>query len=237
VTDVILAELEVYQSRPIAPTRRVSLGRCDLPVSPAPGYGGLLLGGVVAAFLDRIDPELQNDLTRLTVQVEHGGRVPQPRLRHRFQTDHVGLNLCRHRLTGQDQAVRFEFDDRPGTSPAPQVLAAVYAVGRLPVEARPVVMNVIRRALRWRGDADDNLLEYLSGGAGQGGWALAGADDPVSWAIHVLGLSGAGHDRRDVQRRFRELLRMAHPDHGAAVEGAAQRIAELTEARRILLAS
>jgi hypothetical protein len=97
-------------------------------------------------------------------------------------------------------------------------------------------MNVIRRGLRWRGDADESLLSYLTGGGDKGGWALAGADDPVSWAIHVLGLSG-GHDRRDVQRRFRELLRMAHPDHGAAVEGAAQRIAELTEARRILLAS
>jgi hypothetical protein len=40
-----------------------------------------------------------------------------------------------------------------------------------------------------------------------------------------------------VQRRFRELLRAAHPDHGAAHDGAAQRIADLTEARRILLAS
>lgn len=233
---VVLAELEVYQSRPIAPTRRVSLGRCDLPVSPAPGYGGLLLGGVVAAFVERIDPDLQAELTRLTVQVEHGSRVPQPRLRHRFQTDHVGLNLRRHRLTGHEQAVRFEFDDREGTSPAPQVLAAVYAVGRLPVETRPVVMNVVRRALRWRGDTDDSLLAYLTGGNGNGSWALAGADDPVSWAMHVLGLSG-GHDRQDIQRRFRELLRMAHPDHGAAVEGAAQRIADLTEARRILLAS
>jgi hypothetical protein len=30
------------------------------------------------------------------------------------------------------------------------------------------------------------------------------------------------------------MLRDAHPDHGAEADGAAQRIAELTEARRIL---
>ena len=40
-----------------------------------------------------------------------------------------------------------------------------------------------------------------------------------------------------MQRRFRERLREAHPDHGAEIDGAAQRIADLTEARRILLGS
>ena len=39
---------------------------------------------------------------------------------------------------------------------------------------------------------------------------------------------------REVVRRYRELLRQAHPDHGAQTDGAAQRIADLTEARRIL---
>jgi DnaJ-class molecular chaperone len=39
-----------------------------------------------------------------------------------------------------------------------------------------------------------------------------------------------------VQRRFREMLRDIHPDHGAETAGAADRIAEITEARRILLA-
>jgi curved DNA-binding protein CbpA len=43
-------------------------------------------------------------------------------------------------------------------------------------------------------------------------------------------------ERDEVQRRFRRLVRAAHPDHGAASLGAAERIAELTEARRILLA-
>jgi curved DNA-binding protein CbpA len=38
-----------------------------------------------------------------------------------------------------------------------------------------------------------------------------------------------------IQRRFRDLLRHAHPDHGGETDAAAQRINDLTEARRILL--
>src|SRR5690606_9268504 len=54
---VILAELEVFHSRAIAPTRRVALGGRDLPVTPAPGFGGILLGGVVAAYVPGLDPD------------------------------------------------------------------------------------------------------------------------------------------------------------------------------------
>ena len=64
----------------------------------------------------------------------------------------------------------------------------------------------------------------------------------MSWALGVLGLDSSAAQRRrpprpqgDVQRRFREQLMAAHPDHGGDADGAAQRIAELTEARRILL--
>ena len=58
--------------------------------------------------------------------------------------------------------------------------------------------------------------------------------DPVGWALDVLELKERG-SRRVVQRRFRDLVRRAHPDHGGAAVGAAARIAELTEARRVLL--
>jgi curved DNA-binding protein CbpA len=55
--------------------------------------------------------------------------------------------------------------------------------------------------------------------------------------MEVLGLH-AGHaiERGDVQRRFRRLVRLAHPDHGAESIGAAERMAELAEARELLLA-
>jgi hypothetical protein len=56
------------------------------------------------------------------------------------------------------------------------------------------------------------------------------------WAMEVFGIgAGKAVDRRDVQRRFRRMLRLAHPDHGGDADDAAERIAELTEARELLL--
>ena len=86
------------------------------------------------------------------------------------------------------------------------------------------------------------LIAHLSGTEGARSWSPAAFEDPVRWALDLLGFTaGADPDpfrpeRADVQRRFRVLLRQAHPDHGADADGAAQRIADLTEARRILLA-
>ncbi|WCO66420.1 J domain-containing protein [Iamia majanohamensis] len=231
---MVLAELEVFQSRPIAPTRRLALGSCVLPVSPAPGFGGLLLGAVAAAFVTEVDVDLRPDLERLSHQVEQGLRIPQPRLRHRFQTDHVGLNRRQHRLLGDGERMQLDLDDAAGTSPGPQVLAAIYAAGRLPIESRGPVMRVIRRGLLWRGAVDDHLLEHI-GGTGAAVTAVGRYADPEAWALGVLGLVGPSPDRKDVQRRFRDLLRVAHPDHGGGQTAAAERIAELTEARRILL--
>ena len=54
--------------------------------------------------------------------------------------------------------------------------------------------------------------------------------------MEVLGLQ-VGHtiERDDVQKRFRRLVRLAHPDHGGESVGAAERMAELSEARELLL--
>ena len=60
-------------------------------------------------------------------------------------------------------------------------------------------------------------------------------NDPVAWALALLELEESA-GKRVVQRRFRDLIRAAHPDHGGHTDSAAKRIAELTEARDILLA-
>jgi len=231
--EVLLAELEVFHSRPIAPTRRVALGVAVLPTSPAPGFGGLLLGGLVASFVPDVDPDLIVDLTRLTHQLEAGQRIPQPRLRHRFQEDQVGLTGYRHRLVGTGEELIFEID-RSG-SPEPNVLGAVYAASRIDVDHQAAVFTAIRRGLRWRGEIGPHLVESLSDARTTTSWATLGGRDPVLWALDVLGLADAVSHRELVQRRFRELLRAAHPDHGGATDDAAQRINDLTEARRILL--
>ena len=236
---MILAELEVFHSRPIAPTRRVALGRSNLPVTPAPGFGGLLLGGIVAGHMEALDPELFDDLHRLTLQLQEGMRVPQPRLRHRFQQDRIGLTRSLHRLVGEGEDLAFEFEVKGAA--AQHILAAVYAAGQLPLTVRGRVMDTIRKGMRWTGPLDHVFITHLSGLDRGRDWSTEAFRDPVRWAMGVLGLNegqtASVPDRGDVQRQFRDLLRVAHPDHGGAIDGAAQRIADLTEARRILLAS
>lgn len=235
---MILAELEVFHSRPIAPTRRVALGRLNLPVTPAPGFGGLLLGGVVAGHIEELDPDLFDDLHRLTLQVQEGTRIAQPRLRHRFQQDKIGLTRSVHRLVGEGEDLAFELEDKGAA--AQHILAAVYAAGQLPLTARARVMDTIRKGMRWAGPLDHAFISHLSGLDRGRDWSTAAFRDPVQWALGVLVLRGSARvavpDRDDIQRQFRELLRVAHPDHGGDADEAAQRIADLTEARRILLA-
>jgi hypothetical protein len=231
-----LAELEVFHSRAIAPTRRLALGDRDLPVTPAPGFGGILLGGIVAAYIGTLDPEMFDDLDRLTRQLDAGYQIPQPRLRHRLQVDRVGLQRSVHRLYGTGEALSFEIDDKG--APAHHILASVYAAGELPLGARSRVMEAIRKAMRWTGAIDATLVAHLSGLARHHDWSAEAHRDPVGWALTVLDLhrSAESPGRRAIQRRFRDLVREAHPDHGGDRTAAADRLAELSEARRILLA-
>jgi hypothetical protein len=236
---VIVAELEVYHSRPIAPTRRIALGERNLPIDPPPGAGGLLLAGIVAHAAPGVDGELREGLVDLILELQAGRRITQPRVRHRFQTDRVGLLRSTHRLVAVGQALDFEFDDGLGR-PVQQALGAVYAAGSLPFEARQRVLDGIQLGLVWGGDVDQRFISAVMGGRSASMVALVAWNDPVAWALDFLGLSGESDDRpprRVIQRQYRQMLREAHPDHGGGSEGAAQRISELAEARRILLAS
>ena len=234
---MLLAELEAYCSRPIAPTRRVSLGELLLPTEPSPGFGGVLLGGIVARFAKGLDPDFDEDLETLLDDVEHNRRIGQPRLRHRLQNDKVGLQRCRHRLIGAGEKVTFSFEADRGT-PAQHVICAIYAAESLPLEVRPDVLAAIRKGMAWHGRLDDRLVAHLSNRSVSAVSRLG--RDPYVWALGVLDLrtgDGPTPSRRVVQRAFREMLLGAHPDHGGAADDAAARIAELTEARRILIGS
>jgi hypothetical protein len=231
---VLLAELEIRHSRAVAPTRRVALGELWLPTDPPPGFGGILLAGVVAGMSSQLDEDLRDGLDLLIDDLERGRRIAQPRLRHRFQTDVVGLERSRHRVVGDGEELHLELDDH--ASPLPQVLGAVYAAAKLSYRARPTVFRLLRRATRWAGENDEHLIAYLSGDeAASRGWRDSDLDE--GWALGILGFRfGNEPSRSDIIRRFRKLIRDAHPDHGAAVEGAGLRVTELTAAKRILLA-
>ena len=234
----MLAELEVYHSRPIAPTRRVAIGRTILPVDDSPGFGGLLLGAIVAKYSQQI--ELLEELEILSYQVEQGQRIPQPRLRHRLQKDRVGLTRSVHqleRLPNNKLHLNFE---KQHNAPPQFVLAAVYSAGQLEPGPRTDVMKVIRRAIGWQGDADSDevLLSHLSSRFERFALSSSSQADPVAWALEVLGFDADADmpDSDTLRKTFRSALRQAHPDVGGDTDDAADRIAELTEARRILLA-
>ncbi len=233
---MLLAELEIWHSRPIAPTRRVALGRRLLPTDPPPGFGGLLLGGIVASSIEELEPELVGEVTRLLDDLQAGRRIPQPRLRHRFQVDRIGLARTHHRLVDLGDSVHFDLEEN--ATPAAQILGAVYAAGAVDDAHRRAVLETVRRATRWHGPVGPSLVAHLSGEGSAQAWASGAFTHPHRWALTVLGFGAEGvPERSDVQQRFRALVRSAHPDHGGANEGAAQRISELSEARRILLAA
>ena len=235
---MLLAELEVHHSRPIAPTRRVALGAATLPCDPAPGVGGVLLGAIAARFTPELDPELVPDLVSLTHEVEAGRRIAQPRLRHRFQADRVGLARSPHRLyRHEDGALHATFTEDRGL-PGQMVLGAIYATQSMPARLRGDVLAAVRRGIAWTGDVGPGLFLHLSG-RGAGSLSSDALTDPVGWALRTLGLDLDARPpaRADVQRSFRQSLLDAHPDHGGDDGAAAGRIADITEARRILLAS
>ena len=238
-----LAELAIYHSRPFAPTRRIALASSRLPVDPAPGPGGVLLGGIVAHHRDELDEELFQNVLKLTLQLQEGQRIVQPRMRHRFQDDQHGLTRSRARLRRDEGGgLTIDFENK-GTG-LQLMLGAVYTAGAMEPGPRRAVMDAIRKGLRWGGALDRRLYAHLSGLDGGREWSADVYEDPVRWAMQTLGLRTAANggdggtdlpDRKQVQRRFRDALRAAHPDHGGASDDAATRINDLTEARRILL--
>ena len=228
---MLLAELEVYHSRPAQPTRRIALGHLMLPIDPPPGVGGLLLGAVAARFARECDSDDLSSIERLLSEVADGVRIVQPRLRHRYQVDRHGLAMSRHRLCADGDDLNFEFDEKG--SAMSQVLGALAAIERLEMGLRLEIAAVVRRGLRWRGPIGPALIGYLAGSQHASIAALA---DPRGWALERLGftVSDVSPSTREISRRYRQRMRDVHPDHGGDAESASGAIRELAEARRIL---
>ena len=228
---MLLAEIEIWHTRPAVPTRRVALGHMVLPVDPSPGFGGLLLGAIVAEHLYGVEDDLVGDVHRLIDEIENGTRIVQPRLRHRFQVDRHGLAKSHHRMIGNGDDISFDFRSQ-GTDLA-QVLGAIYAVERLATEHRRQIAPLLQKAARWRGPIGPSMIAYLAGSQTLTLEALA---DPRSWAMEILGFDAGGKEpsKREVMAKFRERMRDVHPDHGGASVDAAKAMSDLAEARRVL---
>lgn len=229
---MLLAELQIWHTRPATPTRRLALGHLVLPTDPAPGVGGVLLAAVIAAYLPDVDLDMRADVARLIDQVARGEHVVQPRLQHRYQVDRHGLAVSVHQMTGDAAGVSFDLHSMG--RPLAQVLGAVYALERLEAETRRVIAPILHRAMRWRGPIGPSFVADITGVARAD---LVGLADPRAWALDVLGfpMGTVRASRREVMSRFRQRLREAHPDHGGDDDDAAAAIDRLGEARRILL--
>lgn len=179
--------------------------------------------------------------------------------RHRIMSADVASSAFGHAAGGSTLPV-LELD-RHGPA-APQVIGAVMAAAWLGPTSRKVALRFVEAAIARPGvmpeglevrrlfEGRPGLRPPLAGtgrnGIGPNGSAPTGAamadewrgvPSERRWAMEVLGLHGGMViERDDVQRRFRRLVRLAHPDHGAGSSGAAERIAELSEAREALLA-
>jgi hypothetical protein len=230
---LLLAEVEIFHTRPAVPTRRISLGNLVLPTDPPPGFGGLLLGAVVARHIGGVDADMHNDVRRLILEVERGQRVVQPRLRHRFQVDRHGLARSLHQMHGEDDEIEFEFGTHG--SDLAMVLGAIYAAERLDSAHRRLITPVLTKALTWRGPTGPSLVAYL---AGSNSTALSALADPRGWAMEILGfeLGTPVPSKREITKQYRRRMRDVHPDHGGAAIDASKAILELNEARRILSA-
>jgi hypothetical protein len=249
---MVLAELNVRHTRRHMPTRRVALGDAYLPTS-GPAYGAVLLGAVVSEFAAELDEEQLELVPRLLHDAREGLTVPRIALRYRLQTDTHGLDRSRHRIvaeatTSEQAGVVLELD-RHGRAD-PQVIGAVLAAAALPPSGRSIALQAVAAALREPRlpvgmrvrrllEGAPDLRHFLPGAPRFAGplvdvWSGIPADR--RWAMEVLGLHAEMPvERDDVQARFRRLVRLAHPDHGAATDRAAERLAELREARALLL--
>lgn len=229
---MILAELETFHSRVVVPTRRVAVGRCNLPLEPPLRPGAVLVAGVVGRYQERLDDDSRDDLALLIGQIARGERIRQPRLRHRLQEDRIGLTRSRHRLVRRSNGrPAFEFSDRAGSA-AQYVLGALYAARQVSGPARQEIMGAVRTVLAWPGGSDAELLRFLDGFHA----VPVEMPEPHSWALEILGLETLeGLAAADVQKRFRRLVATVHPDTGGADGEAGERISDLVEARRILL--
>jgi hypothetical protein len=249
---MLLAELTVRHTRRHMPTRRVALGDRLLPTAH-PGYGPLLLACVAATSISGLDDEQTEALGPLLRDAGRGLSVPRRALRFRLQVDTEGLAYSRHRLLGEGTGLVAELDVH-GLHPVPQLLGAVMGAAAMASYPRQLCLRAIAAAIerpgvlpegitpRWVNHVQRAAGPFSSGpaaaapGKGRAAEVWWGVPAEIRWAMEVLGFApGAPPEREEILRRFRRLVRLAHPDHGAAHGGAAERIVELGEARRVLL--
>ncbi len=260
---VVLAELNIRHTRLRMPTRRVAIDPSYLPTSIG-SAGPDLITAVSTEFIRRIDKTKYKEIENLITSIsDESLEIPSIHLQHRLQLDTHGLDRSRHRVIDDGAGIIVEIDVH--ALPETQVLGILIAISQISRPDRDPYLKALRKAMKRRGAQTRGLrirlleqgvagerpgraspAEAVAGsGAGdrfglsdhdQERWV--GVDAELRWAMEVLGMSPDSKiDRKEIQRRYRRLLRTAHPDHGGDLEGAADRIARLGDARSLLLSN
>ena len=239
LADMLLAELEVWHSRPGhadpagrarppgaagRPARRASAGCCSAPSSP-PTCGG-------------VDQDLLPDLHRLINEIERGQRVVQPRLRHRYQVDRHGLARSTHRLIGRAaRTISFQFENNGIAAAAGARRRLRRRAARRRRRATPSPACCTGR-MRWNGPVGPSLVTYLAGVSGARASSLHGLRRPGGVGARRARLRarhGRARPSREVLAQLPRPAHEVHPDHGGDEVAASKRSATSAEARRILL--
>jgi hypothetical protein len=218
----VLASVEVRHSRPGAPTRRLGLGRLELGENEM--ADAVVLAAMAAMGGSLLDEPDRRACEAVLRQVRDGRRVVQPAARHRYQVDHEGLATSVVQLRGDEASGKVDVDVDGTLDGVQIVLAAVYAAERFEEARRVRLCDAIAAGLAWEGEVGPRFMRMVAGSS---------VVHDEAWARRVLGV-GPEAGEREVQRRFRALVRAAHPDGGGDARTAAGRLAELDEARQVL---
>ena len=207
--------IEFFHSKSFSPTRRLCLGKVQLPADS--GY--LLVSQIAGRFGTELDRATFEEVRNLWAVLCKQSRADQPRGRYRLQTDRIGLARAQDSLVLVKGRPHLLVVDRD-VAPVTHLLAALYA-------------SAGRRQLL------DAFLEGLDNPQSDDGFN-APFDyrwpDTLHEALDLLGLGENGAPPPEVRRRYRELLREVHPDNGGDPEIAASRISDLQHALAVILA-
>ena len=205
----------------VAPTRRVALGDLWLPTRPAPGFGGILLAGIVGG-------RRQQPRRRPPRRARRADQRPRARCTHppaqaaapvpdrRGRASIAATTASSGRGEAMDPRAR-----RPRRRAAPGARCGLRRRPSCRTGARGAVFRLLRRGTRWHAATTTSGSSRTSPGTRPRTGPGRSPAGTSPGRCNVLGYAArAEPSRSDILTTFRRLVRDAHPDHGGDADGA-----------------
>lgn len=232
----VVAELKIHHSPRPSATRRVSPDPLRFSALGGPDAARFLVAAIVGWNVPLLDDDDRDNLEELFADLETRPRPPRA-LKHRVQHDSVGLDTSLHRLVATSSGWRVVIDEHGPA--APQVVGALVALEALGDDDRVRAIDLAETAVDFPGGTVADLMVFLQAHGSSERHIDSVESGASAWALRLLGIDAVFADvtESDVLRAYRRMVRVAHPDHGAPAEGAADRLDELKRAKSILVGS